>query len=44
MDIELHPNYNDNGWIYLSYASSEGKVMGQIQLLCDVKLKITLSR
>lgn len=23
MDIELHPNYNDNGWIYLSYASSE---------------------
>ncbi len=23
MDIELHPNYNENGWIYLSYASSE---------------------
>ncbi|MCK0110076.1 PQQ-dependent sugar dehydrogenase [Flavobacteriaceae bacterium S0825] len=23
MDIELHPNYNDNGWIYLSYASSD---------------------
>ena len=23
MDIELHPNYEDNGWIYLSYASSE---------------------
>ena len=23
MDIELHPNYSDNGWIYLSYASSE---------------------
>ena len=23
MDIELHPNYNDNGWIYISYASSE---------------------
>ncbi|WP_347925110.1 PQQ-dependent sugar dehydrogenase [Pontimicrobium sp. SW4] len=22
MDIELHPNYKDNGWIYLSYASS----------------------
>lgn len=23
MDIELHPNYSDNGWIYLSYASSD---------------------
>jgi len=23
MDIELHPNYNENGWIYFSYASSE---------------------
>lgn len=23
MDIELHPNYKKNGWIYLSYASSE---------------------
>lgn len=23
MDIELHPNYKDNGWIYLSYASSD---------------------
>lgn len=23
MDIELHPNYKDNGWIYLSLATSE---------------------
>ncbi len=23
MDIELHPNYRENGWIYLSYASSD---------------------
>ena len=23
MDIELHPNYIENGWIYLSYVSSE---------------------
>ncbi len=23
MDIELHPNYRENGWIYFSYASSE---------------------
>lgn len=22
MDVELHPNYEDNGWLYLSYASS----------------------
>jgi len=24
MDIELHPNYKENGWIYFSYASNEG--------------------
>lgn len=24
MDIILHPNYKDNGWIYFSYASSAG--------------------
>ena len=24
MDIELHPNYATNGWLYISYASSEG--------------------
>ncbi len=23
MDIELHPNHKENGWIYFSYASSE---------------------
>ena len=23
MDIELHPNYEENGWLYISYASSE---------------------
>lgn len=23
MDVEVHPNYAENGWIYLSYASSE---------------------
>ena len=28
MDIELHPQYKTNGWIYLSYASSEGKEKG----------------
>lgn len=24
LDIELHPNYSENGWIYISYASTEG--------------------
>lgn len=28
MDIELHPDYAKNGWIYLSYASSEGDGKG----------------
>ena len=28
MDIELHPNYAANGWIYLSYASEEGEEKG----------------
>jgi len=28
LDIELHPNYAENGWIYLSYASEEGDEKG----------------
>ncbi|BAO74345.1 PQQ-dependent sugar dehydrogenase [Winogradskyella sp. PG-2] len=28
LDIILHPNYKDNGWIYFSYASSEGEGQG----------------
>ena len=28
LDIELHPNYTENGWIYLSYASEEGEEKG----------------
>lgn len=28
MDVQLHPEYEDNGWIYLSYASSEGDDKG----------------
>ncbi|MCO5725425.1 PQQ-dependent sugar dehydrogenase [Robiginitalea marina] len=28
LDIELHPNYDQNGWIYLSYASEEGEEKG----------------
>lgn len=28
LDITLHPNYESNGWIYLSYASSQGPGSG----------------
>lgn len=28
LDLELHPDYSENGWIYLSYASSEGEGPG----------------
>lgn len=28
MDIELHPQYDQNGWVYLSYSSSEGSGSG----------------
>lgn len=28
MDITLHPDYEANGWVYLSYASSEGNGKG----------------
>ncbi|GAB1260852.1 PQQ-dependent sugar dehydrogenase [Aurantivibrio plasticivorans] len=28
LDIELHPQYDENGWIYLSYSSPEGEGKG----------------
>ncbi len=28
MDLELHPKYGENGWVYLSYASGEGAEKG----------------
>lgn len=28
MDLELHPDYEDNGWIYISYSSPEGDGRG----------------
>ena len=39
MDIELHPNYKSNGWIYLSYASAEGKGRGANTAIMRCKLK-----
>ncbi len=28
LDLELHPNYADNGWLYISYSSPEGEDRG----------------
>lgn len=39
MDIELHPDYNSNGWIYFSYASPEGKGDGGNTAIMRAKLK-----
>ena len=39
MDIELHPNYEENGWVYFTYASSEGKGKGGNTTLMRAKLK-----
>ncbi len=39
MDIELHPNYESNGWIYLSYASSEGEGDGGNTAIMRAKLE-----
>src|SRR5680860_47257 len=38
LDIELHPNYIQNGWIYLSYASPEGAGDGGHTALMRAKL------
>jgi len=39
LDIKLHPNYKDNGWIYLTYASSEGEDKGGHTAVMRAKLK-----
>lgn len=39
LDIVLHPNYPNNGWIYLTYASSKGNENGGHTALMRVKLK-----
>ncbi|WP_439153371.1 PQQ-dependent sugar dehydrogenase [Winogradskyella sp.] len=38
MDIILHPNYKNNGWIYFSYASTEGKGNGGNTTIARAKL------
>ncbi|MDC6389814.1 PQQ-dependent sugar dehydrogenase [Maribacter sp. PR1] len=39
LDVELHPNYKDNGWIYLSYASPAGDEKGGNTAIMRAKLK-----
>ena len=38
MDIELHPNYSENGWIYMTHASDEGGGQGGNTKLIRAKL------
>lgn len=38
LDIALHPKYSDNGWIYMTYASSEGEGKGGHTALMRCKL------
>ncbi len=39
LDIELHPNYEKNGWIYITYSSKEGAEKGGNTALIRAKLK-----
>lgn len=39
MDIVLHPNYSTNGWIYITYASTEGEGEGGNTQLIRAKLE-----
>jgi len=39
LDLELHPNYEDNGWLYFSFASSEGEGDGGNTAIMRAKLK-----
>jgi glucose/arabinose dehydrogenase len=38
MDVFLHPNYENNGWIYFTYASSEGDGNGGNTAILRAKL------
>ncbi|MEO6347574.1 MAG: PQQ-dependent sugar dehydrogenase [Aquaticitalea sp.] len=39
LDLALHPNYKQNGWIYFTYASSEGEGDGGNTAIMRAKLK-----
>ena len=38
LDIKLHPDYSTNGWIYISYSSSEGDEKGGHTAIMRAKL------
>ena len=38
MDLELHPDYKNNGWLYISYASPEGDEAGGNTAILRAKL------
>jgi glucose/arabinose dehydrogenase len=38
LDIELHPNYEENGWIYIAYSSPEGEGNGANTAIMRAKL------
>lgn len=38
LDIKVHPNYANNGWIYISYAASENGLNGALLKLTRFKL------
>ncbi|MCH2449254.1 MAG: PQQ-dependent sugar dehydrogenase [Gracilimonas sp.] len=39
LDIELHPNYEENGWIYFSYSSSAGTGEGSNTAIIRAQLE-----
>lgn len=39
LDIEAHPDYKNNGWIYITYASPEGEEKGGHTALIRAKLE-----
>ena len=39
LDVKAHPDYAENGWIYISYASEEGDEKGGHTALMRAKLK-----
>jgi len=38
LDIKLHPNYDNNGWIYIAYSSAEGEGGGANTAIMRAKL------
>ncbi|GAB5410607.1 MAG: PQQ-dependent sugar dehydrogenase [Balneolaceae bacterium] len=38
LDVDVHPNYNENGWIYFTYSSSDGEEDGANTALIRAKI------